>query len=74
MSNIISLIKSDEKDSKTLSKELLEQAIKGEITDVVILGYDKHGYEFYSSVEEDPAEIIWMLERTKLNLLRTVEE
>lgn len=74
MTNIVSLIRTEEKDSKTLSKELLEQAIKAEITDIVIIGYDRNGYEFHSSVDEDPAEVIWMLERTKLNLLRTVEE
>ena len=74
MSNIISLITSNDKDTKARSKELLEQAIKAEITDVIIIGYDKGEYEFYSSVQDDPAEVIWMLERTKLNLLRTVEE
>lgn len=73
MTNVISLIK-NEKDNTTVSKELLEKAIKHEITDVVIIGYDKAGYEYFLSYEEDPAEVIWMLERTKLNLLRSVEE
>lgn len=73
MTNVINLIHT-EKDNTIASKELLEEAIKNEITDVVIIGYDKAGYEYFLSYNDDPAEVIWMMERTKLNLLRSVEE
>lgn len=49
-------------------------AAMGELTSVVLLGYDKEGEEYFVSSTASGPEVVWMLERLKLKLLRTVDE
>lgn len=47
------------------------QAAIGQLTDVVIAGYDKDGNEYFASSDPDGGAVIWLLERAKLKLLTT---
>lgn len=46
------------------------EGLKGDLSGFVIAGYDKDGNEFFSSTYADGGEVIWLLERMKLMLLR----
>jgi hypothetical protein len=48
--------------------QVLSAAV-GELTGVVILGYDKEGNEYFAANYTDAAEILWLIERMKLVLL-----
>jgi len=52
---------------------VLNKAI-GELKDVIIIGYDKDGNEYFKSSIADGGDVIWLLERMKLKLLRTVDD
>jgi hypothetical protein len=54
-------------------ERILDQAQKAGLTEVVVLGYDKDGEEYFSSSIADGAEVIWLLERLKLQLLRLAD-
>lgn len=41
----------------------------GELSGVVVLGYDKEGEEYFASSYADGGDILWLLERCKLKLL-----
>lgn len=43
--------------------------LKGKLESVVIVGYDKDGYEFFASSLADGADVNWLLDRCKLALL-----
>ncbi len=47
---------------------------KGKLEGAVILGYDKEGKEYFASTYADGGNVLWLLERCKLNLLRIVDE
>ena len=51
---------------------LLEQAI-GELNEVVIIGFDKEGNEYFASSKGNGGDTLWHLERAKLKLLRMVD-
>lgn len=51
---------------------ILEAAI-GKLKSVVIIGEFEDGNEFFSSSVSSGPEIIWMIERAKIELLRTVD-
>lgn len=51
-------------------ERILEVARKANLSDVVILGYDQAGDEWFASSVADGAEVLWLLERLKLQLLR----
>ena len=53
------------------AERVLEAAAKAEITDVVILGYDAEGNEYFASSLADGGTVLWLLERLKLKLLQT---
>jgi hypothetical protein len=50
---------------------VLNAAVKTELTDVVILGYDKDGDEYFCSSVADGATVLWLMERLKKLLLET---
>lgn len=54
--------------------DVILDAAKGCMSSVVIIGETEDGEEFFSSSLGDGPEILWMLERAKLKLLRVVEE
>ncbi len=52
----------------------LDFARNAGLTDVVILGYDSEGDEWFASSVADGAEVLWLLERLKLQLLRIADK
>lgn len=59
---------------KIPAKRVLKAAKKAGLTDVVIVGYDADGKEYFASSEPDAAEVSWLLDRAKFKLMRIVEE
>ncbi len=51
---------------------LLEQAIS-KLDEVVIIGFDKEGNEYFASSKSDGGDTLWHLERAKFKLLRMVD-
>lgn len=47
---------------------LLEAAL-GKLEGVVILGYDKHGEEYFASSYASGSDVLWLMERLKKQLL-----
>ena len=54
-------------------ERILEGARKANLSDIVILGYDQAGDEWFASSVADGAEVLWLLERLKLQLLRIAD-
>lgn len=54
-------------------QRVLAKAIAAEMQEVVIIGYDKDGDEFFASSLADGGDMLWHLERAKLKLLRVGE-
>lgn len=59
---------------KIPAKRVLKAAKKAGLTDVVIIGYDADGNEYFASSEPDAAEVSWLLERAKFKLMAIVDE
>lgn len=53
---------------------ILDVAKRAGLASVVIIGYDKDGAEFFSSSVGGGPQILWLLERTKINLLRVCDD
>jgi hypothetical protein len=51
---------------------LLRKALK-KLESVVILGYDKEGFEYFASSKADGAEVLWLLERCKHTLMSFID-
>ncbi|MGI9490490.1 MAG: hypothetical protein ACR2RF_32275 [Geminicoccaceae bacterium] len=47
---------------------ILERA-KGELQDVIVIGYDHEGEEYFASSKADGGSVLWLLERFKKRLL-----
>lgn len=71
MSNVVILPCTTKLD---LSPERVLDAAKDQLETVVILGWDKDGKEYFASSCSDGADVVWLLERLKLQLLRTVDK
>ena len=54
-------------------ERILEKALNAKLTDVVVIGYDREGNEWFASSIADGAEVLWLLERLKLQLLRLAD-
>ncbi len=54
-------------------ERILQKAGEAGLMDVVVLGYDKNGDEYFASSVADGAEVLWLLERLKLQLLRLAD-
>lgn len=70
MSNVVDLnvvTKLDIDPDRVLSKHI------GQLDQVVICGFDKDGDEVFASSIADGADVLWLLERSKLKLLRMVD-
>lgn len=52
---------------------VLRKAIGG-LSEVVIVGFDKDGNEFFSSSMADAGQATWHLERAKWRLMKMVDE
>jgi hypothetical protein len=53
--------------------QILERA-KDQLTDVVIIGYDKDGNDFFASSLADGGTVLWLLEKCKKALLSVEDE
>lgn len=58
---------------KIPAKRVLKAAKKAGLTDVVIIGYDADGDEYFASSEPSGPEVMWMMERAKKKLLDIAE-
>jgi hypothetical protein len=47
---------------------VLKKAV-GRLQEVVVLGYDHEGNEYFASSKPDGPSIVWLIERAKLKLL-----
>lgn len=56
-----------------LSADLVLQQAVGHLQNVVILGYDQEGLEYFASSIADGGTVLWLIERSKLQLLRSVD-
>lgn len=55
-------------------ERVLNAALSSELTDVVVLGYDSDGQEYFASSIANGPDVLWLLERLKLKLLKRVGE
>lgn len=53
---------------------MLDAAKKADLESVVIVGYTKEGAEFFSSSISSGPEVLWMLERARMELLRVADD
>lgn len=51
-------------------ERMLTAALAANLKEVVILGYDKDGQEYFASSIADGGDVLWHLERAKLKLLK----
>lgn len=52
---------------------ILEEAI-GKLENVLVVGYDKKGNEYFASSVADGGTVLWLLERSKKALLEMADE
>ncbi len=52
---------------------LLEKA-KGRLTEVVILGFNEDGSEYFASSKADGGAVLWHLERAKHKLIQQADD
>lgn len=50
-------------------ERILNAALSADLTEVVILGTDKDGNEYFASSQGGGPDVLWHLERAKLKLL-----
>ena len=53
--------------------QILESAL-GKLKSAIVIGYTSDGEEYFASSIADGGEVVWLIERMKLQLLRVVEE
>lgn len=53
---------------------ILQGAHDAQLTSVVVLGYTKEGHEYYASSDGDPAEAVWLMERSKHRIMTNLDE
>ena len=52
-----------------LDPDRVIDAAKGKLTDVVILGHDIDGEEYFASSQADGGTVLWLMERAKMKRL-----
>lgn len=57
-----------------LDPDLVLRDALGKLDQVVIIGFNKDGSEFFASSQADGGEVLWHLERAKHRLMRIVDE
>jgi hypothetical protein len=55
------------------AERVLSAAFDAGLTDVVVLGYDGDGDEYFASSVADGGDVLWLLERGKTKLLRQAD-
>lgn len=56
------------------ASKVLERALSSDLESVVIIGHTKDGDEYFAASSADGGDVVWMIERAKLKLLRTVDD
>jgi len=56
------------------AERILQAALAAGLESAVVIGYDADGDEYFASSLADGGHVLWLLERAKLRLLRTVDE
>lgn len=51
------------------ASRVLNGALAADLDSCIVIGYNKDGSEYFSSSKADGADVLWMMERAKLNLL-----
>ena len=54
--------------------KILKEASEAGLTEIVICGYDRNQNEYFAASIADGAETLWLLERFKHALMRTVDD
>ena len=70
MSNVINLSCITNLD---LPADRILEAVAGKLNKVVLMGYDKDGKEYFASSIADGADVVWLAERMKKQLLEMNE-
>lgn len=55
-------------------QRVLETVVEEGLQGVVVLGYDAEGEEYFACSYADGGEVLWLLERMKLKLLRVADD
>lgn len=55
------------------AERVLRAALEGGMSSVVVIGFDADDKEYFASSIADGAMVLWLLERSKLKLMRLVE-
>lgn len=55
-------------------ERVLQAAMEKGLTEVIIIGYDAEGQEYFASSEPSGPEALWSLERAKFKLLEIAGE
>ena len=50
------------------------EGAKGQVSDVIVLGYDRNGEEYFASARADVTAILWLLKRYEKYLLELPEK
>jgi hypothetical protein len=56
------------------AERVLSAAAEAGLTEVVVVGRDKDGDEYFASSLADGGDVLWHLERAKLRLLRMADD
>lgn len=56
-----------------LDPDRVLRKLEGKLSRFVLVGYDKEDQEFLSSTIADGPEVLWLLERAKMQLLNIVD-
>lgn len=54
-------------------QRVLQKALEAGLTEVVIIGFNPNGDEYFASSVSDGGAVLWHLERSKLKLLRIAD-
>lgn len=57
----------------TEAERIMAQAKDADLQGVVVIGYRKDGTEYFASSIADGADVVWLMERTKLKLMQVAE-
>lgn len=54
-------------------EDVIQGAVEAKMKDIVIIGYDENGMEYFASSNADGGVVLWLLERLKKMLLEVPE-
>lgn len=60
--------------TQDLSPDLLLWRALGELSEVVIIGFDSDGAEYFASSKGNGPDVLWLIERSRHKLMTIVDE